>query len=77
MPPKSASKKRAQSDPDYHPGATEDDCTDPNDYNCDGSVGYADVDGDGLPACQDCNDGDADIYFGANEQCDGKDNDSF
>ena len=25
----------------YHPGTTESDCTDPNDYNCDGSVGYA------------------------------------
>jgi hypothetical protein len=62
-------------DSDFNPGASETDCGDPNDYNCDGSVGYADVDGDGLPACQDCNDGDADIFFGANEQCDGKDND--
>ena len=30
----------------YNPAATEV-CTDPNDYNCDGSVGYADHDGDG------------------------------
>ena len=39
------------SDPKYHPDAPED-CSDPNDYNCDGSVGYADNDGDGVPACQ-------------------------
>ncbi len=62
-------------DADFHPGASETDCTDPNDYNCDGSVGYADVDGDGLAACEDCNDGDADIFAGANETCDDKDND--
>ena len=62
-------------DAGFHPGAAETDCTDPNDYNCDGSVGYADVDGDGLAACEDCNDGDADIFAGANEVCDGKDND--
>ena len=24
----------------FHPGAAESDCTDPADYNCDGSVGY-------------------------------------
>ena len=59
----------------FHPGASETDCGDPNDYNCDGSVGYADVDGDGIAACADCNDGDAEIYAGANEVCDGKDND--
>ncbi|RME24164.1 MAG: hypothetical protein D6798_11830 [Deltaproteobacteria bacterium] len=46
----------------YHPGATEDDCTDPNDYNCDGSVGYADDDGDGTPACLDCDDADDTVY---------------
>ena len=62
-------------DADFNPGASEIDCGDPNDYNCDGSVGYADVDADGLPACQDCNDGDPDVYYGANETCDGKDND--
>src|SRR5262249_20379287 len=32
------------SDDAYNPGATER-CTDPHDYNCDGSVGYADADG--------------------------------
>jgi hypothetical protein len=59
----------------FNPGASETDCGDPNDYNCDGSVGYADVDGDGAAACADCNDGDAAIYYGANEVCDDKDND--
>ena len=65
----------ADTDPDRHPGAPETDCTDPVDYNCDGSVGFADVDGDGVAACEDCNDGDAEIYAGANEVCDDKDND--
>jgi len=62
-------------DDSFHPGASETDCTDPNDYNCDGSVGFADVDGDGIAACEDCNDGDPDIFPGANEVCDEKDND--
>ncbi len=65
----------SDTDPARHPGAQETDCTDPIDYNCDGSSGYADVDGDGIAACNDCNDGDADIFFGADEVCDGKDND--
>ena len=59
----------------YHPGADESDCTDPNDYNCDGSVGYADADADGYPACEDCNDGDAAVNPDADEVCDGQDND--
>ncbi len=59
----------------YNPGASEDDCTDPNDYNCDGSVGYTDDDGDGWAACEECDDGDASIYPGADEYCDGADND--
>ncbi|MCB9742456.1 MAG: VCBS repeat-containing protein [Alphaproteobacteria bacterium] len=63
------------SDADYNPGATEDDCTDPNDYNCDGSVGYADNDGDGYPACEDCDDDNAASNPGAEEVCDGVDND--
>jgi hypothetical protein len=58
----------------YNPGAIESDCTDPNDYNCDGAVGYVDADGDGIAACMDCNDGDASIYPGAAEVCDGIDN---
>ena len=39
-----------------HPGATEDDCADPTDYDCDGVTLYADEDGDGWPACEDCDD---------------------
>ncbi len=59
----------------YNPGAKEDDCTDPNDYNCDGSTGYADDDGDGYAACEECDDTDASSYPGADEYCDGADND--
>ncbi|MFH1469933.1 MAG: putative metal-binding motif-containing protein [Pseudomonadota bacterium] len=62
-------------DPAFHPGATEDDCTDPNDYNCDGSVGYADTDVDGWAACTDCDDGDAAINPDATELCNGLDDD--
>ncbi|MCB9765474.1 MAG: FG-GAP repeat protein [Alphaproteobacteria bacterium] len=61
-------------DQDYHPGATEDDCTDPNDYNCDGSVGFEDGDGDGFAACEECDDGVADINPDADELCDAVDN---
>ncbi len=57
------------------PGAPEADCTDPVDYNCDGTVGFADADGDGFAACKDCNDGRALIWPGAPELCDGEDND--
>ena len=63
------------SDARYNPGAAETDCADPNDYNCDGSVGYADADGDGWAACQECHDLDADIHPGAIEVCDYVDND--
>ncbi len=58
----------------FHPGADESDCTDPNDYNCDGSVGYADADGDGTAACEDCDDLNAEAYPGGVEVCDGADN---
>jgi hypothetical protein len=65
-------------DPAYNPGAVEADCTDPNDYNCDGSVGYADADADGWAACADCDDSASDIRpdglevcGGADEDCDG------
>ena len=51
----------------YNPDATEDDCTDPNDYNCDGSTGYADGDGDGYAACEECNDSNAAINPAATE----------
>ena len=56
---------------DFHPSAAELDCEDPNDYNCDGSVGFSDADADGWPACQDCNDDDRDISPGEPEVCDG------
>jgi hypothetical protein len=59
----------------FYPGAAETDCGDPNDYNCDGSTGYADADGDGFPACEDCDDGAAEANPGGVEVCDGLDND--
>jgi len=62
-------------DPAFHPDAVEDDCTDPSDYNCDGSVAYADDDADGFAACEDCDDADASINPSASEICDGTDND--
>ncbi len=63
----------------YNPAAIESDCTDPNDYNCDGSVGYADGDGDGFGACEECNDADFDVNpdaleipgDGVDQNCDG------
>ena len=57
-------------DPAFHPGAPEDDCADPNDYNCDGSTGYTDADGDGWAACEECDDGDPDVRPDATEVCD-------
>ena len=60
---------------DIHPGATEADCTDPTDYNCDGSTGYADEDSDGVPACEDCDDTDPKVNPQGVELCDGIDND--
>ena len=53
------------SDARFHPEAEESDCTDPADYNCDGSVGYVDADGDGSPACEDCDDANPESYPGA------------
>ncbi len=62
-------------DPTFHPGAREDDCADPTDWNCDGSVGYADVDGDGFAACDDCDDAEATVNDDADETCNGIDDD--
>jgi MYXO-CTERM domain-containing protein len=58
----------------YYPGAPET-CTDTVDYNCDGSIGYTDADGDGYAACLECDDSNAAVYPGAVEVCDGLDND--
>ena len=61
-------------DPSIHPGADED-CTDLVDRNCDGSVGDADLDGDGAVACNDCDDTEPTVLPGGEEVCDGLDND--
>ncbi len=58
-----------------HPDALEIDCSDPTDYNCDGSVGSDDLDGDGWAACEDCDDADAARSPDAEETCDGADED--
>jgi large repetitive protein len=58
----------------YHPGATET-CTDTEDFNCDGSLSTADVDGDGYAACEECDDRDATISPAATEVCNGVDDD--
>lgn len=62
-------------DPAYNPGAEEIDCADPNDYNCDGSTGYTDADGDGVVACEECDDSEPTVYPDAPEFCDELDND--
>ena len=62
-------------DPAFNPGAIESDCTDNNDYNCDGSVGHADNDSDGVEACEsDCDDTDPANNPGLPEICDLQDN---
>ncbi|MEY3214602.1 MAG: hypothetical protein RIT28_5083 [Pseudomonadota bacterium] len=58
-----------------YPGATEDDCLDPTDYNCDGSSGLTDGDGDGFAACEECDDATRSVNPSATEICDGIDND--
>ncbi len=59
---------------DIYPGAPET-CVDAEDLNCDGSISYADFDGDGYAACVDCDDNDATAYPYNPEVCDGVDND--
>ena len=50
-------------DATYNPGAIEDDCNDPEDYNCDGEPAFVDEDLDGFSACSDdCDDLDAEIF---------------
>lgn len=57
------------------PGAPEEDCADPTDYNCDGSVGETDADEDGWPACDECDDGEPAVHPDAVEVCNGLDDD--
>ena len=61
-------------DLEINPSA-EESCTDAVDLNCDGSVGYADSDGDGTAACEDCDDTNGAAFPGAAEVCDEADND--
>ena len=64
------------SDLTFNPSASETDCTDPNDYNCDGSTGYENKDGDLFAACAECDDNNSSVYPGATETCgDGVDSD--
>ncbi len=58
-----------------YPGAPEDDCLDPTDYNCDGSSGLTDADGDGFAACEECDDTSRSVNPAATEICDDIDND--
>ncbi|MCB9759886.1 MAG: putative metal-binding motif-containing protein [Alphaproteobacteria bacterium] len=52
------------------------DCSDPTDYNCDGSVGYDDLDADGWVACQECDDLAATTHpYAWEDETDGVDND--
>ncbi len=53
-------------DPTVYPYAPED-CTSDVDRNCDGSTGDADLDGDGVRACEDCDDTDPLVFPGAEE----------
>jgi len=51
-------------------------CSDTLDWNCDGSTGYADLDGDRWAACEECNDNDPAIHPNQPEVCgDGIDQD--
>ncbi len=62
-------------DPSWHPGAEEPDCTDPSDYNCDGATGYMDADGDAFPACVECDDTRSEVHPDADERCNALDDD--
>ncbi len=59
----------------YFPSADERACTPGIDLNCDGFTGSDDNDGDGWPACEECDDGEYDTHPGAIEVCNGEDDD--
>jgi len=59
----------------FNPSALEADCEDPVDYNCDGSVGFADDDNDGWAACVECDDSDPAVHPEGTEICNGIDDD--
>ena len=59
----------------FHPGADEGNCADPTDYNCDGSAGFDDADGDGFAACEDCDDSRTSVNPDGEERCNGLDDD--
>lgn len=63
-----------EADGTVYPGATER-CDADVDSNCDGSVSYADLDRDGVPACLDCDDTRADVRPGGTEVCGAADED--
>jgi hypothetical protein len=60
------------SDSLFYPGAPEN-CSDSVDYNCDGSFGSVDGDGDGFTACEECDDADAAVNPAVLESCNGVD----
>jgi hypothetical protein len=64
----------ADNDARRFPGADESRC-DGVDYNCDGSTGTTDWDGDGADACADCDDDDSARKPGAPERCNSLDDD--
>jgi hypothetical protein len=57
----------------YYPGALEEDCSDPADYNCDGSTVFIDEDQDGAGACVDCDDHDPSRSPDLRESCNDRD----
>ncbi len=69
--------------PDVNPGATEVECNDIDDDCFEGTPDHLDADRDGYNTCEDldmfpkggdCDDGDDSVYLGAEELCDGVDN---